>query len=247
METRIIRSDTFVKEAVDLIESVAAESIRARGRFVLALSGGKTPEPVYVELARRNTVDWNSTELTFSDERCVPSDEPQSNYFTAKKSLFDHIKIPPENIHRINADLKGMNQIEARQRAETAAQEYENEVRSLKGITTRDSVPVHDLILLGIGDDGHTASLFPGTSALLETNRLVAANFVPKLDSFRITFTYTLISAARHVCFLVNDPRKEAVLKAILQASSNNDSNKETDLPAARVAAAETITWIVGE
>lgn len=228
MKAHVIRSKSFVKDAADYIEKRAGEAIKDRGRFILGLSGGKTPEAVYAELARRDSLDWNKVIITFGDERCVPPDHLDSNYGMAKRSLLDRINIPSENVHRIRGEDK----------PENAARQYEEELLSLRDDKSENTLH-HDLLLLGIGEDGHTASIFPGTAAISVTDRLVTPNFVPQLNSWRVAMTFPLMSASRHVCFLVKDPKKEKIISEILGGSMA--------YPASHVKALESLTWLIGE
>ncbi len=160
--------------------------------------------------------------VTFGDERCVPPDDAESNFRMAEESLLNRVEIPNENILRMRGELP----------PNEAADDYEAMLAAFG-----EKRFVHDLILLGLGDDGHTASLFPGTAALEEQERNVVANFVPKFDTYRITFTYPLINAARHVCFLISGPKKKAIVDAILDGRS--------EVPAARIAPTR-LTWLLG-
>jgi 6-phosphogluconolactonase len=229
MNPNIIRTKTFIKDAVDFIEQKGLQAIADHGQFVLGLCGGKTPEPIYLELARRNALKWNAVVITFGDERCVPPDHKDSNFKMAKESLFDRVGILPENIHRIKGEYA----------PEEAAKKYEDELsRIQQDSKSENTIIVHDLLLLGIGDDGHTASLFPGSKALLEHDRLVVANYVEKFDSYRITFTYKILNNSRNICFLVNDQSKDHVVNEILKSNPL--------YPASGVKAKESVTWIIG-
>lgn len=225
MTPEIIHSTDFVKDAVALIEREADIAIFERGEFHLALSGGNTPRPVYEALAKHRDA-WDKWIFTFGDERCVPPDSDQSNYRMARESLFDHVPIPPENILRIRGEADPA----------VAAREYEEALRA----RTKGAGPYrHDLLLLGMGDDGHTASLFPGTEALGVTDKWVVSNFVPKFDTHRITFTYPLLNAARHVCFLVNSKGKDAILEEVFSGKSS--------YPCAAVRPTQgNLTWLLG-
>lgn len=224
MKPDIIHSKDFVNDAVALIEREAQAAIAERGAFSLALSGGNTPKPVYAALAAR-PLDWSKVLITFGDERCVPPDDARSNYRMARESFLDHAPIPAENVLRLRGELDPAE----------AARAYEAELRARAGGGTFR----HDLILLGMGDDGHTASLFPGTPALAERERLIVENFVPKVDMWRLTFTYPLLDAARHVCFLVNSQGKDAVLDEVFSGKS--------DYPSAKVAPTDgRLTWLLG-
>ena len=222
MNPEIIHSKNFVADAMTLIEREAAEALAARGVFRIALSGGNTPRPVYHAMAASGA-DWTRWEITFGDERCVPPESDQSNYRMAKEALFDFARIPAENILRMHGEDEPA----------AAAAAYERD------LLARDAQYRHDLILLGMGDDGHTASLFPGTEALGVTDRLVVSNYVPKFSTHRLTFTYPLLNAARHVCFLVNSVGKEGVLEEVFLGEGNHPSGavKPTN---------GSVTWMLG-
>ena len=222
MPPEILHTRSFVSDSVALIVGEAEKSIAARGVFRVALSGGNTPRPVYEAIAGLD-LPWNQWEVTFGDERCVPPDSDQSNFRMALHAWFDPAHVPCASILRMEGESDPAS----------AAEKYEKELLS------RSTPYVHDLILLGMGDDGHTASLFPGTEALGVTDRLVVANYVPKFSAHRLTFTYPLLNAARHVCFLVSSPGKEAVLKEILAGNPG--------YPSAAVAPTDGhVTWLLG-
>ncbi|MDX2082105.1 MAG: 6-phosphogluconolactonase [Terrimicrobiaceae bacterium] len=222
MTPSIVHTQDFVAEAAAFIRSRAEEAVAERGIFRVALSGGNTPRPVYRALAGMET-DWSKWEVTFGDERCVPPESDQSNFRMAKESLFDHAPIPDENILRMRGEDE----------PDVAATAYE------QALLAREAAYRHDLILLGMGDDGHTASLFPGTAALEERERWVVANFVPKFSTHRLTFTYRLLNAARHVCFLVNSTGKESVLEEVFSGRSS--------YPSAAVQPTDgDVTWLLG-
>jgi len=228
MTPEVIRTSSFVADAVKLIAAEAQAAITARGLFRLSLCGGNTPRPVYAALSEAPIL-WSKVLITFGDERCVPPDDAQSNYRMAREALLDPALVPASNVLRMRGELD----------PEEAAREYE---QRLAEVASEFGEPrfAHDLLLLGMGDDGHTASLFPGTPALEETRRNVVANFVPKLNAHRITFTLPLINAARRVCFLVNDPKKEPIITEVLRG--------DTEYPAERVAPAPgTLTWLLGD
>ena len=220
----IIHSENFVADAVGLILKSAREAIAARGEFRIALSGGRTPRKIYAQLATAE-LPWDQVFITFGDERCVPPDDEQSNYRMARESLLDAAPIPGGNVLRMRGELS----------PEEAAAQYETDLAA----RAAGARYVHDLLLLGLGDDGHTASLFPGTGALAETERNVVANFVPKFSTHRLTFTFPLINAARHVCFLVDGNAKAPVVDSILRGGSG--------FPAERVAPVSgRLTWLLG-
>jgi 6-phosphogluconolactonase len=192
--------------AVAEIGNSADAAIAANGRFCVALSGGNTPRAVYSLLAeqRKNTLPWDKVYVFFGDERPVPPDHPDSNYRMARESLLSKVPIPPANVFRIPAELP----------AKEAAGQYDQELRTFFRLGANDW-PRFDLILLGTGEEGHTASLFPGSPALEERSRLVAANWVDKVHGDRITFTYPVLNHALRVVFLVSGQGKAQILRDI--------------------------------
>lgn len=190
---------------------VVREAVQARGRASVALSGGSTPKGLYQRLARERSLPWDRIHLFFGDERHVPPDHADSNYRMAKEAMFDPLiqagALPASNVHRVRAELPS---------AAEAAASYEEELRAHFGA----QVPELDLILLGMGPDGHTASLFPHTPGLEERTRWVIANPVAKLSTERITFTYPVINAAREVVFLVAGAEKAEPLRQVLKVDS---------------------------
>jgi 6-phosphogluconolactonase len=225
MTPELIRTKSFNDEVARFIADSAAEAIAERGVFRLALSGGKTPRSVYQALSMMNC-QWPKWILTFGDERCVPPDDRDSNYRMATESFL--MVTTPGEVLRIKGECP----------PEEAAEECDVAIQSLAH-RFREPRYKHDLILLGMGDDGHTASLFPGTEALNETKRNVVANFVPKFNAYRITFTYPLLNASRCVAFLVNDKTKEPLIQEI--------KNGNTDYPAARVKPEKgELIWFIG-
>ena len=226
----VIRTKNFVADAASFILEQARKAIVERKKFRIALSGGNTPAPVYARIAGEgDKLPWNQIRFTFSDERCVPPDDPQSNFRMARKNLFVPAAVPEKSIMRMRGEID----------PQIAAKEYEEQ---LNAIATESGEPIyqHDLILLGLGDDGHTASLFPGTAALEETTRLVVANFVPKLNAWRLTFTFQLINHARQILFLVGASKSPQLIEGVLAGNRQ--------FPAARVnPTAGDVTWMIGE
>ncbi|MBV9008565.1 MAG: 6-phosphogluconolactonase [Verrucomicrobia bacterium] len=228
MAREIIRTQQFAADAARFIIDSARRALAERGEFRLALSGGNTPRPVYASLAPAE-LPWEKMVITFGDERCVPPDDDQSNYKMANETLLEPAHVPPSSVLRMRGEIA----------PPLAADEYQQQLDTLAA-QRGEPLYRHDLILLGIGDDGHTASLFPGTPALEELSRRVAANYVPKLQSWRLTFTFPLIFAAREICFLVNANKPQSLIDRIF---SGDDT-----LPAARVdREANHVTWIFGE
>jgi len=194
--------------AADSLAAAAQESIAERGRWMWALSGGSTPEAVYTLLAAepyRSQINWNRVHLFWGDERCVPPEHPDSNYGMAKRALLDHVPLPPENIRRIRGELSPTE----------AAEDYIEQLRRAFGLG-RTEMPVFDTVLLGLGADGHTASLFPDTEILRRTDVPVAVARVAKLNATRISLTYPAINAAREILFLVSGADKAPVVAAII-------------------------------
>ena len=193
---------------------LGSSAIRERGKFAVALSGGSTPRGLHQELVTyfASRLDWSKVFFFWGDERHVPPDSSDSNYRMANETLLSKLPIPPENIFRVPSELP-----DARQ----AAAKYEQTLQQFFHLNS-DSFPRFDFILLGMGPDGHTASLFPGTAALQERDRLVVANWVEKLNTFRITFTYPVLNDATCVMFLVNgDEKAEMVRRALKDPAAN--------------------------
>ncbi len=185
----------------------AEAAIRERGRFAVALAGGSTPRATYEVLASEyaDRIEWERVHAFFGDERAVPPDHEDSNYRMAREALLDHVSVG--GVYRMRGELP----------PEEAAADYEEELKKFFG----DGLPSFDLILLGIGEDGHTASLFPETSALKVTDRLAVANPVLKLGTTRITLTAPVLNAARAVDFLVAGEGKAAALREILSGDAD--------------------------
>jgi 6-phosphogluconolactonase len=204
-------TDELNRAAADEFARCAQLSISARGRFCVALAGGSTPRGVYSLLAddQRNSdkpLSWEKIFVFFGDERHVPPDDPESNYRMAKESLLSKVPIPSENVFRVAAELD----------AGTAAAQYEEKLRAFFQ-TGPNEWPQFDLIMLGIGPDGHTASLFPESAALNENSRMVVANWVEKFKTYRITFTFPVLNHAAEIIFLVSGENKAEILKHVLQ------------------------------
>jgi len=229
-EPQVIRTKNFVTDAADFILGEAQQALGERNEFRIALSGGNTPRPVYARLAAIGRgLPWDLIRITFGDERCVPPDDPESNFRMAWETLLAPAAVPEKSILRLRGEID----------PQIAAQEYEDH---LHVIATERGEPIyrHDLILLGLGDDGHTASLFPGTAALDEMTRRVMANFVRKFNAWRLTFTFPLLNAARRILFLVGAKKNPALIEHVLQGDSQ--------YPAARVnPSAGEVMWMIGE
>ena len=202
--------EEVISKTASLFISSAADAINQYGVFSTALSGGSTPIPLYEFLAKDSSTDnlvWNQIHFYWSDERPVPPDHPDSNFRQAYHSLLKPRRIPPENIHRIPGELDPI----------TAAQTYQQEI-----LARFNEIPARfNLILLGMGTDGHTASLFPGTKTVTnpQQNEWVAANHVPQHSTWRITFTPGLINAAEQVIFMVTGQSKAETLLNVLEGT----------------------------
>lgn len=219
----------LAENARELITRAAAESIERSGRFMLALSGGRTPLLVYKLLASA-PIDWTRVHVFWGDERCVPPEHPESNFRGASESLLTKVPIPPSQLHRMRGEDPD---------PDGAAADYARTLNEAFGLDgTR--FPRFDLILLGLGADGHTASLFPGTPSIKETSRTVVAVYVERLRSHRLTLTLPALNAAARVVFLVGGADKATALKAALREGQNES------VPASLVRPADGLSiWIV--
>src|SRR6266481_587053 len=232
-EVKIVRDNPALNQmAAQEFERVAQSAIAQRGRFSVALSGGNTPRGVYSLLAEeyKTAIPWERVHVFFGDERHVPPDHPDSNFRMAHESLLSRVPIPQANIHRVRAELD----------ANSAADDYEDQLRTFFHLAEQDW-PAFDLIFLGLGDDGHTASLFPGSTALDEVLRPVAANWVEKFQSFRITVTFPVLNHGKHVLFLVSGTGKSEILSQVLRPGRNQ-------YPAQRVQPVNgRLLWLVDQ
>jgi 6-phosphogluconolactonase len=200
--------NTLSQQAAQYIVRLASEAMVTRGRFTIALSGGSTPKILYSLLGTepyRSQINWASVEIFWSDERCVPPDSADSNYALAQEVLLSKIPIPANQIHRMPADQPDL---------EAASREYTSEMQRTFGT---NGIPSFDLLQLGMGPEGHTASLFPHQESLHEQQRLVMPVTVPKPPPTRLTFTPPLLNAARHVLFLVTGSEKAEAIQAVLE------------------------------
>lgn len=195
----------FKIAAAELVIAIAEKSIAARGRFTLSLSGGQTPGNLFKLLAEpkfRERMPWKNTFIFWGDERFVPSDDKQNNANMARALLLDHIEIPPININPVPVDLAPGE----------AAEKYETLLKTFFG----KDIPQFDLIFLGLGENGHTASLFPGKDVVFEMTRLVRELYIEDQHMFRITMTPLLINKAYNIIFLVEGENKANILKTVL-------------------------------
>ena len=205
--------DSVCKAAADHIVALSKKTIAEKGRFTIALSGGNTPRKLYELMSQpfyADSTDWKNIFIFWSDERCVPASDENNNSHMAFNSLLNKIQIPAENIFPIPVNFEPAK----------AASMYEQTLQAF----FKEAVPVFDLILLGLGDNGHTASLFPYTSILSETKHIVKEVFVEEVNAYRISFTSHLINNASHILFLVTGEAKAEIVKIIF--SKTNDSQK---------------------
>ncbi len=210
----------------------AGDALSDRGVFRVALAGGSTPRALYRRLTQapyRRAIRWDRIRFFWGDERCVPPGNERSNYRMARETLLQPLRIPASQVFRM----------EGEQQPAQAARSYENGLRrEFRGRPVK-----LDLVLLGLGGDGHTASLFPGTAALAEERCLAVANFVPKLSEWRLSLTYRAINATRRIVFLVSGPEKAAVSAKILKKQSGWQ-----DLPASCIGSRRgTLLWLLDQ
>jgi 6-phosphogluconolactonase len=224
----------------DLFRAAAAEFVRIgdaaiarHDRFTVALAGGSTPRSLYSLLAKEHArFMWRKTFLFFGDERHVPPDHPDSNYRMVNESLLAHISMSPRHVHRVPAENRD---------AHAAAAEYEEDLRKFFEVKPGD-FPRFDLILLGLGVDGHTASLFPNSQALKEQSRFVVANWVEKFSGYRITFTFPLLNRAAEVLFLASGADKAEMAFQVLEGENS------PPYPAQRVRPTDgKLLWMLDE
>lgn len=199
--------DTLTRKLIEQLHTYYIEAVNDHGSFHIALSGGSTPKHIYEVLSENrysDLFDWNLCHFYFGDERCVAPDNEDSNFNMANSALIKHIDIPTNNIHRIEAELDDHNE---------AACRYEKTLTST--LPKYNNKPHFDVVLLGLGPDGHIASLFPDTDALMVNDRLTTAVYVKKLDSWRITITYPIITSATHIFMIVPGLAKADILHSI--------------------------------
>jgi 6-phosphogluconolactonase len=202
--------DELSRQAADEFVRVAEQSVRNSGRFSVALSGGSTPQSFYKRLAEpaySERTRWRDVHLFWGDERCVPPDHPESNYGMARRLMLSKIPVPGENVYRMAGEKE----------PQLAAAEYERTLIGFFGLT-RGAWPRFDLMLMGIGEDGHTASLFPDHDALRNHENLVVAPYVEKLKAYRLTLTLPVINHAANIWFLVSGASKAGILSKVLNS-----------------------------
>jgi 6-phosphogluconolactonase len=230
METRVFPDiDALSRGALEELLRVMQDAIRQRGRFVIALSGGHTPAKLYALWAHAET-PWDRVHLFWGDERYVQQDDPLSNYRMTRETLIEHVAIPPGNVHPVPTDLPT---------PEKAAEAYDAELRAFFGA----EAPAFDLQLLGLGVEGHTASLFPGSPALEEKQRWVMAIEAPAKPARRLTFTPAVLDQGRNTFFLVAGADKREILAAL---RAEPDS-KVSQYPAARIRPVGGTLWFLDQ
>jgi 6-phosphogluconolactonase len=232
-EVRILNTPAELFQAAAAeFAALAAQAVKTSGRFSVALSGGSTPKSLYSLLASGSisNIPWDKIFFFFGDERFVLPDDPESNYRMARETgLFS--KVPSDHVFRVLTEEKD---------ADAAALNYDQTLRKFFSLQPGE-FPRFDLVLLGLGPDGHTASLFPGTAALTEKSRLVVANWVEKFHSYRITFTLPVLNRATNVTFLASGPDKASILKEVLD-------NQSANLPSQKVHPSDgKLVWLVDQ
>lgn len=218
--------------AADQVVQAANQAIKENGAFHIALSGGSTPKRLYQHLASdvyRSKIDWEKVHIYFGDERSVAPEHVDSNYRMACEAFLDQLTIPENQIHRMQGERVDLAQ---------SATEY---AELLLGLPADNELPQFDLILLGMGDDGHTASLFPGTVALSENEKTVVAQDVPQMNTKRITLTYPVINNAHRVMLLIAGKSKASRLEEVLVSAP------EGCYPVQGVAPKGTLSWLLDQ
>lgn len=213
---RFADKEAVSRAAADEFARAARAATAARGRFTVALSGGSTPKRLYELLTGapwRDVVDWGAVEIFFGDERRVPPDDPDSNYHMANQAMLEALPIPASRVHRMETERPNLD---------VAALGYEATLSRVFGVPAGSATPpCFDLVFLGLGPDGHTASLFPHTAALRETRRWCVPNWVPQKETHRMTLTYPVLNHAAEVIFLVAGEDKAAPLAEVLEGASD--------------------------
>ncbi len=217
-EIQIVENGEAVsRAAADMLVGLALKKLESKESFAVALSGGSTPKNMFAMLANDATLSkqmpWENVHFFWGDERHVPPDHADSNYRMTNEAMLSMVPVPPENIHRIRTEIPD---------AGKAAEDYEQELRGFFKLET-EQLPAFDCVFLGMGPDGHTASLFPGTKALHERKRLVVSNWVDKFQSYRITLTIPVLNNADIVIFLVSGEEKAEPLRVVLEGKKQTD------------------------
>ncbi len=229
-------AEALARDATERFANLTSAAFAARGTAAVALSGGSTPKRMGELLATaefRDRVPWDGIEVFWGDERWVPEASPESNAGVARRTFLDQVPIPASRVHTFATE--GID-------PDLSAVAYAARIRTIVGpADPAAGLPRFDLILLGMGDDGHTASLFPGTAALHEAAALVVANPVPKLDTVRLTFSAPLINNAREIVFMIGGAAKAATLAAVIEGPE-----RPSDLPSQLILPTDGgLTWLV--
>ncbi len=221
----------LIHAAAGQISLQLVSSAKSTGGATIALSGGDTPRGVYALLGSeplRSRIPWEKVHLFWGDERCVPPSDPESNFRMVNEALLQRVTIPPQNVHRVKTENDPA----------AAAQAYEEELRQTFGLKA-GTMPVFDVVMLGLGDDGHTASLFPGTPALDDRRKLVTDVYVERLQAHRVTLTFQVLNSAHHVFVLVSGTGKARILAEVLRGNP-------ASYPAQRIQpVAGELRWLV--
>ncbi|PTL36368.1 6-phosphogluconolactonase [Candidatus Methylomirabilis limnetica] len=225
------------QEAAKQVVAIADKAVARCGRFTVALAGGSTPKRLYSLLTAEpycTRLPWRGTHIFWGDERAAPPEHPDSNFGMARATLLSRVPIPANQVHRMQAERTDLD---------AAASEYESEIAKVFEIRPTDEPPMFDLILLGLGPDGHTASLFPYSHALQEATRWVAPNYIPELKTNRLTLTPPILNRASAILFLVSGGEKAAVLQAVLEGPPDPER-----LPAQLIRpVAGRLLWLVDQ
>jgi 6-phosphogluconolactonase len=234
---RFADPEAVCAQAAALFEREAAAAVRSGRRFRVALSGGSTPRSLFELLAApafRDRIDWSAVDFCWGDERAVSPEDLQSNYGMARETLLDALELSDRQVHRMIGEAPDLP---------AAAGAYQQDLAALFGVPAEGVPPAFDLVLLGLGDDGHTASLFPYTSALDESERWVVANPVPKLGTTRLTLTPGILNRARRTVFLVVGASKADALAAVVEGPQDAQQ-----FPAQLIAPREgELLWLADE
>lgn len=231
------QGESWAQKAAEFVLTVSKQAIESSGRCVMALSGGSTPKTLYqtIRSPEWNTrFNWSRIAFLFGDERCVAPEDPDSNFGMAQRELFQPLNLPHDRIHRMKGEYPD---------PAAAAEEYEKTLRDVTACPA-PAVPRIDLILLGLGDDGHTASLFPGTAALQEQSKLVTVGQAPTGTRHRLTLTLAVLNRAAVVLFIVTGAGKSEMVRRVIESESKTDRS----LPAARVSPESgRLVWILDQ
>ncbi|HVN40557.1 MAG TPA: 6-phosphogluconolactonase [Myxococcota bacterium] len=227
---RLRDAEEIARVGASEFAEAAREAVRERARFCVALSGGDTPRRLHRQLAADKKIDWSRAEIFLGDERAVPPEHPESNYRMARETLLEPAGIDPVHVHRVDTEVPNLDVV---------ARDYEAEIGRVLGAEPGGPPPSLDLVILGLGADGHTASLFPHSSALSESRRWVVPNEAPGLAR-RITMTFPLLLRARRVLVLVEGDSKIRALREVLEGTWNPEQ-----FPAQRLREARDVRWLV--